>query len=215
MIDKRKDAVYELLQLLDQNKTESVGKFNKLMRRLYKKNEIFGFGKSQYERIFVFVTAKHLYRKNLSHLDYFSKIAEYDKIYHSILDNPSDAPRILKDEKNASILTYLNFAHEDLGIIEFEQMRKFNFIIAKAYPLFIEQLLDMSKRYVSYKIAEGIIDGIITDAREKETEKRQLADLMVTIPPSDEEIINKFIKPHNFPVDKKSLKNIFRNYTWD
>ncbi len=207
MIDRKKDTALELAYSLVQGEVKGISKFNKLMRKLYKGNGILSFGKLNYERAFVFSAADHVHGIDLS--SYLEGVADYDRNYHAFLENPEDSKLIGKKPK---YLVYLNLAHADLGVIEPEQMKNFNLRTLQVFPKFLNHLIEIERRYVAYKIVEGIIDKRITKPWEKEMEKRNLSDFMVIPVPSDKEIVNSIIKTQRLPIDEGMIERVFPSF---
>jgi len=105
-------------------------------------------------------------------------------------------------------ILFLNINHAKSNLISNEEMKKVNLLIAQ-HTQAKDELKQITKMYVGYKIMQDVYDGKILNASEKEIEKIRLSDYFGVPAPSDEEILSTFGR-RKLPFSNETVANIFR-----
>jgi hypothetical protein len=211
MIDLKKNIAKDIAYLITQNEITKISKLHQNFRRLYRQAQIPLFGGDiGFEKAFVFVASKHIFEIDLSKSIPFRGMDETEKLYHELLIQdfiPFGFLRRLNDHEIKRLL-FLSINHFKCNIVSIAEMKRINNLVARRTQT-TEQLKHLTQDYVGYKIIEGVIDGQITSAAEKEIEKIRLAHYFLVPAPSDEEILKTF-GWRKLPVAEETVTNIFR-----
>jgi hypothetical protein len=210
MLDLKKDIANEIAYLVAQNELTKISKLHKSIHHLYGRAKIPTFScHIGFEKAFIFVAAKHIFKIDLSKSKLFHNIADSENLYHFLLQDSSLYSLLHQvNEKGLMRLLFLNINHAECKLINNEEMKKVNLLIAR-HAQAKDELKHITKMYVGYKIMQDVHDGKILNASEKEIEKLNLSDFFGVPAPPDEEILRTF-GWRKLPVPNETLSNIFR-----
>lgn len=139
----------------------------------------------------------------------FTTSADSENLYHFLLQDSSIYSLLHQvNEKGLMRILFLNINHAESNLISNDEMKKVNLLIAQ-HTQAKDELKQITKMYVGYKIMQDVYDGKILNASEKEIEKIRLSDYFGVPAPSDEEILCTFGR-RKLPLPNETVANIFR-----
>ncbi len=217
MIERKKEVAREIAFMFLFGDIQNTKQLNYAVRRLYLANDIlfpWRYRKEKAERTFLFVASKYVYGIDLSRFKPFKDISKEDRIYARIREtgkvDKTELKGLGKQEVDPlSEMMRINLNHRDLDLISDEQSVKFYSILCARFRRWAHILMDLMKGYVGNKILEGILDGKITNRREKEEFKMRLCNLYFIEAPSDKEIFDRHVtNNHHIDFGRFNLESI-------
>lgn len=206
MIDRKKEVAREIAYMFLFGDIENVRQLIFSVRHLYIENSIlfpWRFKKEKAEGTFVFVASKYIFGIDLSSYKPFLEISKEDSIYKKIREtgkvDKTELKGLGKQEVDPlSEMMRINLSYQDLDLIPEKESVRFYSILSVQFRRWSPILMDLMKGYVGNKVLEGVLDGEITNRKEKEEFKMRLCNLYFIEAPSDKHIFDRHVtnNPH-------------------
>jgi len=201
MIERKKEVAREIAYMFLFGDIQKVEELDLAVRRLYVENTIlfpWRHKKEKAERTFLFVASKYIFGIDLNSYKPFLEISKEDCIYRKIRETRKVDKTELKglgrpEVDPLSEMMRINLNHRDLNLVSDEESVRFYSIISMKFRRWSHIMMDLIKGYVGNKILEGVLDGEITNRREKEEFKMRLCGLYFIEAPSDKGIFDRHV----------------------
>lgn len=201
MVERKKEVAREVAFMFLFSDIQNLKQLNAAVRRLYMANDIlfpWRVKREKAERTFLFVASKYVYGIDLSKFEPFQEISKEDRIYTRIKETGEVDKTELKGLGRQEVdplteMMRINLNYRDLDLVSNDQSVRFYSILCARFRRWAHILMNLMKGYVGNKILEGILDGKITNRREKEEFKMRLCNLYFIEAPSDKEIFDRHV----------------------